>query len=537
MQVTSAHRWGASALAGLALAGMPVGLRAEEITLRMKGGDFEVSGELKSFDLQRYIVETKDFGPLTLDAKRYDCVRGACPKTPIAPTAMTAPVREGVDYGATTWIGGSVIGTEFMPLLIESYAKSISAKVQRSVAADPRNLEFRLTDRNGRPLGQVNVNRLGVPAGFRALASRSGDVVMSGRPIAADEVSQLANAGLQGMQGPGSEHVWGSDAIVVLVARENPAVSLSLDAIANIFAGRITDWSQVGLPAGKINVYAPSSELGDWEQFEAIVMRPRGLMLGGGANRLQHATELSDKVGADPLGIGINSISNVRDARALNIEQSCGLVTRPSIFTAKTEEYPLTRRMYFYTTAAQPTHPLAGALLKYALSPRAQEVLREAGFVDLEPESQGFAALGSRITHALNAPGEDFDMVLMRKLIADLKPAQRVSITFRFASATASLDSKALADVDRLRALLETPPFANKNVMLVGFADAVGSFAANLALAEQRAQTVLRALTSAGPVARTVISTRSFGELAPVACNDSLEARQLNRRVEVWVKD
>ena len=30
---------------------------------------------------------------------------------------------------------------------------------------------------------------------------------------------------------------------------------------------------------------------------------------------------------------------------------------------------------------------------------------------------------------------------------------------------------------------------------------------------------------------------RAYGELAPVACNDSLEARQLNRRVEVWVKD
>jgi phosphate transport system substrate-binding protein len=524
------------ALAGLALTVIPRGLRAEEITLKMKGGDFEVSGELKSFDLQRYVVETKDFGPLTLDAKRYDCMRGACPKAPVAAVAMTAPIRDGVDYGATTWIGGSVIGTEFMPLMIESYANSIGAKVARAVAADPRNLEFKLTDRNGRPLGQVNVNRLGVPAGFQALANHSGDVVMSGRPIASDEVSQLVAAGLQGIRGPASEHVWGSDAIVVLVARDNPAVSLSLESIANIFAGKISDWSQVGLPAGKINIYAPSPELGDWEQFENIVMKPHGLTLADTASRLQHATELSDKVAADPLGIGINSISNVRDARALNIEQSCGLVTRPSIFAAKTEEYPLTRRMYFYTTS-QSSHPLAGALLKYALSPRVQDVLKEAGFVDLEPESQGFAALGSRITHALNAPGEDFDMALMRTLIADLKPAQRVSITFRFAASGATLDSKALADVQRLRTLLETPPFANKTVMLAGFSDAVGAFPTNLAIADQRAQAVLRALTSAGQVANTTITTRAFGELAPVACNDTVEARHLNRRVEVWVKD
>jgi phosphate transport system substrate-binding protein len=536
MKVLSASRWCTLALAGFSLGAMPEDLRAGEVTLKMKGGDFEVSGELKSFDLQRYIVETKDFGPLTLDAKRYDCVSGACPKAPVAELAVTAPVRDGVDHGATTWIGGSVIGTDFMPLLIDSYANSIGAKVSRAVAADPRNLEFKLTDKTGGPLGQVNVNRLGVPAGFQALASRSGDVVMSGRPITRDEVEQLAAAGLKGIRGPVSEHVWGSDAIVVLVARDSSAISLSLDAIANIFAGNITDWSQVGLPAGKINIYVPSPELGDWEQFEQIVMKPRGLTLADSATRLQHATDLSDKVAADPLGIGINSIAEVRAARAVNIEQSCGLITRPSIFAAKTEEYPLTRRMYFYT-AAKPTNPLAGALLKYSLSPRAQDVLKAAGFVDLEPESQGFSALGSRITYALAAPNEDFDMALMRKLIADLKPAQRVSITFRFAASGSALDSKALADVQRLRVLLETPEFANKTVMLAGFSDSVGSFPTNLAIAEQRAQAVLRALTSAGPIAATTIIANAFGELAPIACNDTVEARQHNRRVEVWVKD
>lgn len=500
----------------------------------MKGGDFEVSGELKSFDLQRFVVETKDFGPLTLDARRYDCVRGACPKAPVALIAAPA-VRDDTDFGATNWIGGSVIGTEFMPLLINSYANSIGGKVSRTVGADPRNLEFKLTDRNGRPLGQVNVNRLGVPAGFQALADRSGDVVMSGRPIAPEEISQLAASGLQGTRRPVSEHVWGSDAIVVLVARESPAVSLSLEAIANIFGGKIVDWSQVGLPAGKINIYVPSPELGDWEQFENIVLKPRGLTLAGSANRLQYATELSDKVAGDPLGIGINSMANVRNARALNIEESCGLVIRPSIFTAKTEEYPLTRRMYFYT-AGQPAHPLARALLKYALSPRVQDVLREANFVDLEPESQGFTALGSRITHALNAPGEDFDMGLMRRLITDLKPARRVSITFRFASSDVTLDSKALADVQRLRALIGMPAFANKTIILAGFSDSVGAFGTNMPIADLRAQAVLRALLASGLV-NTSVTTRVFGELAPVACNDTLEARQLNRRVEVWVKE
>ena len=79
---------------------------------------------------------------------------------------------------------------------------------------------------------------------------------------------------------------------------------------------------------------------------------------------------------------------------------------------------------------------------------------------------------------------------------------------------------------------------ADKTVMLVGFADAVGTFPTNLKLAERRAAAVHRALTGAGGRASTArIVTRAFGELAPVACNDGYEARQLNRRVEVWVRD
>jgi outer membrane protein OmpA-like peptidoglycan-associated protein len=30
---------------------------------------------------------------------------------------------------------------------------------------------------------------------------------------------------------------------------------------------------------------------------------------------------------------------------------------------------------------------------------------------------------------------------------------------------------------------------------------------------------------------------KGYSELAPVACNDLLEGRNLNRRVEVWVRE
>jgi phosphate transport system substrate-binding protein len=88
-----------------------------------------------------------------------------------------------------------------------------------------------------------------------------------------------------------------------------------------------------------------------------------------------------------------------------------------------------------------------------------------------------------------------------------------------------------------LRTLLESNEYAGKTVMLAGFADGVGRFDNNLALAQKRAATVLKALQAAGnkPI-RAEVVTKAYSQLAPVTCNDTLEGRSFNRRVEVWVK-
>jgi phosphate transport system substrate-binding protein len=524
--------WIASvALAALALLKISIAAAdAAEVTLQMKGGDFQVSGELKSFDNTKYVIEVESLGTVSLDARRVECVSGDCPKGPFQAVGS---------LGTTTWMDGTAIGTEFVPRLIQSYANTIGAIVAHVTTADPGNLEFKLSDKSGREVGRINAQRQDIATAFAALLKNEIDAVFTDRPVGEEEVQQFLKAGLPNLRSPGSEHVSGLDSMVVLVSRENPAVSLSLDSIAQIFAGQITDWSQVGLPPGKINVYAPSQEMGTWNQFESMVMKPRNLPLTPHAKRSARATDWSDFVAEDPQGISINASTYVRNAKALNIESSCGLITRPSVFASKTEEYPMTHRMYFYTPG-QSRNPLTRALIAQALSPAMQPVLKEANIVDQEPEVLGFDAQTSRIAHALNAPIEDFNLAMMRNLINDLKTASRLSITFRFQSASVMLDNKALADVSRLRDLVATPEYSGKTILLIGFADSVGGFDANMRLSERRAQAVQRALVPAGRAAASLTSpvvTKAYGELAPVACNDSLEGQQLNRRVEVWIKN
>ena len=63
-------------------------------------------------------------------------------------------------------------------------------------------------------------------------------------------------------------------------------MSLSIDNIAKIFSGQLTDWSQVGLPPGKINVYSASQQSGTFSTFNALVLQPRNLALAPSAQLL-----------------------------------------------------------------------------------------------------------------------------------------------------------------------------------------------------------------------------------------------------------
>ncbi len=72
----------------------------------------------------------------------------------------------------------------------------------------------------------------------------------------------------------------------------------------------------------------------------------------------------------------------------------------------------------------------------------------------------------------------------------------------------------------------------------VGFTDAEGKFGPNAAISARRANQVRTAVLAAagGKIPATALIAKGYGPLAPIACNDTLERRQLNRRVEVWIK-
>ncbi len=103
-----------------------------------------------------------------------------------------------------------------------------------------------------------------------------------------------------------------------------------------------------------------------------------------------------------------------------------------------------------------------------------------------------------------------------------------------FDTGRAELKPGAFATLDRLAAFMRDNP--ERRLAVEGHTDATGSDALNLALSQQRAESVRGALVSRG-VDGARVTTQGLGKAVPVASNDTAEGRQRNRRVEIVISN
>ena len=103
-----------------------------------------------------------------------------------------------------------------------------------------------------------------------------------------------------------------------------------------------------------------------------------------------------------------------------------------------------------------------------------------------------------------------------------------------FATGRAELLPVALPRMDKLAGFLNQ--FPEKQLLIEGYTDSVGSDAMNRELSMRRADAVKSALVQRGVNPSRMVA-QGYGESFPVATNASPEGRAMNRRVEVVVTD
>ena len=206
-------------------------------------------------------------------------------------------------------------------------------------------------------------NPTGSGSGIQAVSEGRCDIGLASRGLKDDEKS----SGL-------TETVLAYDGIAVVVSPENPVSDLTLQQIADIYTGKITNWKDVGGNDAEIVLIGREAGSGTRDGFESIT---------GTEEACQYRQELTSTgdviatVSQNPNAIGYASLSAVKDTvKALSV----GGVA-PSEDTVKDGSYVIQRPFVLVTKDGVTLSPAAQAFFDYATSAEAAPIIAQAGAV------------------------------------------------------------------------------------------------------------------------------------------------------------
>ena len=209
----------------------------------------------------------------------------------------------------------------------------------------------------------VNYNPTGSGSGITAVQEGTCDIGLSSRALKDEEKS----AGLK-------ETVLAYDGIAIIVHPDNPVSDLSVEQLAKLYTGEITNWKDVGGNDAEAVLIGREAASGTRDGFESIT---------GTKDKCQYRQELTSTgdvitaVSQNPDAIGYASLASVKDSvKALNVDG-----VTPSEATIKDGSYKVQRPFVLVTMEGKELSPAAQAFFDYAISSDAASIIAKAGAV------------------------------------------------------------------------------------------------------------------------------------------------------------
>jgi phosphate transport system substrate-binding protein len=513
---------GAARLAALCLVLFATAAPAQDVELRSLDGTVTLEGNLITYDGAYYRLDTI-YGPITVAAEGVSCAGPGCPD-------LTTFIAEARIAGEATVAEG------LLPALLAGFASDRGMTLGHPEHTD-RGLAYALTRRDGTTAARFTVAPGNSDSGFLALLNGDTDLALTLRPPT--EVERRADRSGAPDDPPLSRRVRviGLDALVPVVAAQNPIDALSLPDLAAIVAGEIDNWQALGGPDAPIALHLMSPEMGLAQAFAAEILDPSAGDPVPGLTTHESAMALSAAVARDAYALGVTAQSARGAARSLPLAGACGFSQVADANAVKAEDYPMTAPVYFYL-APQRLPQLVRDFLAWTETEAAERVVAEAGYVDQSLTRTPLSLQGMRLANAVTAAGGEVPLAELQRLVDTLGRAERLSATFRFADGSIELDAQSRASAARLAAAIERGVFDGRRLIFVGFSDGEGRAEVNQRLSRRRAETAREAVLSAAESAqpdRVTLEVDAFGEAMPMACDDSDWGRAVNRRVEVWL--
>ncbi len=208
----------------------------------------------------------------------------------------------------------------------------------------------------------VNYSGTGSGTGIQSAIDGTCDLGLSSRALKDEEKTNGA-----------VENIVALDGVAVVINPANGVEDLTVEQIAQIFTGEITNWSELGGTDGEIAVFGREAGSGTRGAFEEIV----GVDNCKYTNEYSSTGDVIGNVASNPNAIGYASLSAVDDTvKAVKVNG-----VAPSEDTVKDGTYEIQRPFVMVTKDGAELSEAAQAFLEFAMSEDAADIIAAAGAV------------------------------------------------------------------------------------------------------------------------------------------------------------
>ena len=253
------------------------------------------------------------------------------------------------------------------PESVESTAPE--AKLSGSVSTDGSTSMEKVIGALGEAFTEANpdvnftYNPTGSGSGITAVSEGRCDIGLSSRNLKDEEAAKGLKATVLALDG-----------IAVIVNPENPVSELSLEQIAKIYTGEITNWSELGGNDAEIVVIGREAGSGTRDGFESITKTADACIY---RQELTSTGDVITTVAQNPDAIGYASLASIGDTvKALVVEG-----VAPSEETVKDGSYLVQRPFVLVTREGEELSEAAQAFFDYITSADAASIIADAGAV------------------------------------------------------------------------------------------------------------------------------------------------------------
>ena len=219
-----------------------------------------------------------------------------------------------------------------------------------------------MTDNSG---VTVTYDPTGSGTGIESVSNGSCDIGLSSRELKEEETANGLTATVVALDG-----------IAVIVNEACPVDDLSLEQIAAIFTGEVTDWSELGGEAGTIACIGREAGSGTRDGFESITETEDACVL---SQELTSTGAVIEAVKNNPNAIGYASLSSAEGQEGIKLVTVGGVTCSED--TVLDGTYAIQRPFVLVTKTGAELSEAAQAFFDFATSSAANDLIRTAGAV------------------------------------------------------------------------------------------------------------------------------------------------------------